>query len=111
MENEKKEHGGARAGAGRPKGTGNKLTAKELLEQCEAVVGKPFAVSLMEGYRDAIYSGDMKIRSTYEKIIVDKVATTMLDVEVEDVGDQVSAKESAFLAAVNSIININKEKD
>ena len=104
-------HGGARANAGRPKGTGNKLTAKDLLAQCEATVGKPFALSLMEGYRDSIYSGDTKTRVTYEKIIVDKVATTMMDIEVEDNSTVVDGKRTAFLEAVNSIININKSKD
>jgi hypothetical protein len=106
-----KQHGGAREGAGRPKGTGNRLTAKDLLDQCQAIVGKPFAVSLMEGYRDSILDGDTKTRVTYEKIIVDKVATTMMDIEVEDNSTAVEGKRTAFLEAVNSIININKSKD
>jgi hypothetical protein len=111
MEQEKKEHGGARAGAGRPKGTGNKLTAKDLLDQCAAIVGKPFAISLMEGYRDSIYAGDTKLRNTYEKIILDKVATTMLDVEVEDNSALADTKQTAFLEALKSLNNINKQKD
>jgi hypothetical protein len=112
MENtETKQHGGAREGAGRPKGTGNRITAKDLLDQCQAIVGKPFAVSLMEGYRDSILDGDTKTRVTYEKIIVDKVATTMMDIEVEDNTSAVEGKRTAFLEAVNSIININKSKD
>ena len=111
MKEETKQHGGAREGAGRPRGTGNKLTAKDLLDQCQAIVGKPFAVSLMEGYRDSILDGDIKTRVTYEKIIVDKVATTMMDIEVEDNSTLVEGKRTAFLEAVNSIININKTKD
>ena len=104
-------HGGARANAGRPKGTGNRITAKDLLAQCELTVGKSFAVSLMEGYRDSILDGDVKTRVTYEKIIVDKVATTMMDIEVEDNSSVVDGKRTAFLEAVNSIININKSKE
>jgi hypothetical protein len=112
MELEKQSnHGGAREGSGRPKGSTHKLTAKDLLEQCQAIVGKPFAVSLMEGYRDSILDGDTKTRVTYEKIIVDKVATTMMDIEVEDNSLAVEGKRTAFLEAVNSIININKSKD
>lgn len=106
---EETKHGGAREGAGRPKGTGNKLTAKDLLDQCQAIVGKPFAVSLMEGYRDSILDGDTKTRVTYEKIIVDKVATTMLDVEVESTDDIMDSKRTAFLEAMNQIIGINKD--
>ena len=104
-------HGGARANAGRPKGTGNKLTAKELLEQCEQTLGKPFALSLMEGYRDSILSGDTKTRVTYEKIIVDKVATTMLDVEVEDRSGMVDGKRSAFIEAIQALKLINPDKE
>ena len=74
-------------------------------------MGKPFAVSLMEGYRDSILDGDVKTRVTYEKIIVDKVATTMMDIEVEDNSTVVDGKRTAFLEAVNSIININKSKE
>ena len=104
-------HGGAREGAGRKPGSTQKLTARDLLAQCELTVGKSFAVSLMEGYRDAILSGDTKNRVTYEKIIVDKVATTMMDIEVEDNSTIVDGKRTAFLEAVNSLININKSKD
>jgi hypothetical protein len=104
-------HGGARPNAGRPKGTGNKLTAKDLLEQCENTLGKPFALSLMEGYRDSILAGDSKTRVTYEKIIVDKVATTMLDVEVEDRGEAVDGKRSAFIEAIQALKLINSDKE
>jgi hypothetical protein len=104
-------HGGPRPNSGRKPGSTQKLTAKDLLAQCEATLGKPFALSLMEGYRDSILDGDVKTRVTYEKIIVDKVATTMMDIEVEDNSTVVDGKRTAFLEAVNSIININKSKD
>ena len=111
MEQEKTQHGGARAGAGRPKGTGNRITAKELLDECQRIIGKPFAVSLLEGYRDSITDGDTKLRNTYEKIILDKVASTILDVEVEDNSTLSTEKQTALLAALKSINNINKNED
>jgi hypothetical protein len=104
-------HGGARPGAGRPKGTGNKLTAKDLLDECAKVVGKPFATTLMEGYRDSILNEDTKLRSTYEKIIIDKVATTMFDVEVEDTGDLIKSKLLAFEEALKNVASINNIED
>jgi hypothetical protein len=104
-------HGGAREGAGRKPGVTHKLTAKDLLAQCEATVGKPFAVSLMEGYRDSILVGDTKTRVTYEKIIVDKVATTMFDVEIEDNTSLIEGKQTAFIEAIKSVIAINNSKD
>jgi hypothetical protein len=65
----------------------------------------------MEGYRDSILAGDSKTRVTYEKIIVDKVATTMLDVEVEDRGDLVDGKRSAFIEAIQALKLINSDKE
>ena len=113
MEHEKQSsrgHGGARPNSGRKPGATQKLTAKDLLAQAEATVGKPFAVSLMEGYRDSILDGDTKTRVTYEKIIIDKVATTMFDVEVEEVGDIIEAKKQAFREAILAL-NINNKED
>jgi hypothetical protein len=111
MEKEKAQHGGPRINSGRPKGTGNKLTAKDLLEQCQKVIGKPFAISLLEGYRDSIYNADTKLRHTYEKIILDKVATTMLDVEIEDNSTIADTKQTAFLEALKQLNSINTPKD
>lgn len=107
----KKQLGGFRPGSGRKAGVTSKLTAKELLAQCEAVVGKPFAVSIMEGYRNSILDGDYKVRTTYEKMILEKVATTMFDIEVEDTSNTVENKRQAFLEAVASLNLINKDKE
>lgn len=112
METEKKSTwGGARPGGGRPKGSGNKITAKDLLETAERVVGKPFAVSLLEGYRDSILNGDTKIRTTYEKMLLDKTASTLFEAEVNDTAEAVDAKRTAFLSALESLKTINKDKD
>ena len=102
----KGQNGGARPGAGRPKGSSNKISAKQLLEEAEAVIGKPFITSLMEGYLETINDGDRKHRVIYEKIIVDKVASQLLDVEVDDSATAVESKQAAFLAA---LAQINKD--
>jgi hypothetical protein len=101
--------GGARPGAGRPKGTTDKITARLILEQAEKTIGKPFLESLMEGYRDTILDGDRRNRVVYEKIIVDKVATTLLDVEVTESEDQVQAKREAFAAAIAQVIESQRD--
>ena len=67
-----RKHGGARPGAGRPKGSGNKITAQDLIDTANQVIGKPFVVSLFEGYQDSIIAGDKKVRVMYEKLILDK---------------------------------------
>lgn len=112
METEKKTSwGGARPGGGRPKGSSNKISAKELLETCERVVGKPFAVSLLEGYRDSIYNGDNKIRTTYEKMILEKTASTLFEAEISDTAEAVESKRTAFIDALNALKTINKDEE
>ena len=106
---EKKLHGGARAGAGRPKNTTNRLTAKEILETAESMLGKPFVVSLMEGYIDTINSGDARNRVTYEKIILDKTATTIIEAEITDSKDAIEMKQAAFQEALSKLVGISSE--
>ena len=95
--------GGAREGAGRPKGSTDKVTAKLLLETAQQVIGKPFVQSLMEGYKDSITDNDRRHRVIYEKIIIDKVATTLFDVEVNEGQDAIESKRKAFAEALAAI--------
>ena len=108
ISNEKK-HGGARPGAGRPKGTSNRLTAKEILDTAENMLGKPFVVSLLEGYIDSINTGDTKNRVTYEKIILDKTATTIIEAEITDSTDAVQAKQAAFAEAMAKLVGVSPD--
>ena len=101
--------GGARAGAGRPKGTTNRLTAKEILDTAENMLGKPFVVSLMEGYIDTINSGDARNRVTYEKIILDKTATTIIEAEITDSKDAIEAKQAAFAEALAKLVGVSPD--
>ena len=101
--------GGVRAGAGRPKGTTNRLTAKEILDTAENMLGKPFVVSLMEGYIDTINSGDARNRVTYEKIILDKTATTIIEAEITDSKDAIEAKQAAFAEALAKLVGVSPD--
>lgn len=96
----KKAWGGAREGAGRPRGSTDKITARFILERAEQVIGKPLIDSVLEGYRDTILDGDRKHRVVYEKMLVDKVATTLFDVEVTENEDAIEAKRRAFAEAL-----------
>ena len=106
---EKKKQGGARKGSGRPKGTTNKLTAKEILETAENMLGKPFIVSLMEGYIETINEGDKRNRVTYEKIILDKTATTLVEAELTDSKDAIEAKQAAFAEALAKLVGVSPD--
>jgi hypothetical protein len=103
-----KRHGGARPGAGRPKGTTDKLTARLLLETCQQVIGKPFEVSLLEGYRDAIRADDRRNRAVYEKMLLDKVSSTLIEAEVTETEDGVAAKALAFQEALAKLVSLDQ---
>lgn len=108
ISNEKK-HGGAREGAGRPKGQTNRLTAREILETAENMLGKPFVVALMEGYIDTINSGDTRNRVVYEKMILDKTATTIIEAEITDSKDAIEAKQAAFAEAMAKLVGVSPD--
>jgi len=101
--------GGARDGAGRPKGQTNRLTAREILETAEGMLGKPFIVSLLEGYIDTIHAGDTRNRVTYEKIILDKTATTIIEAEITDSKDAIEQKQAAFAEALAKLVGVSPD--
>jgi hypothetical protein len=101
--------GGARPGAGRPKGSGNKVTVQDLIDQAQLTIGKPFVQSLIEGYHDTILNGDRKIRVMYEKMIMDKVLADRQQVEVTDSADAVATRAAAFAAALTAVTGQSSE--
>jgi len=101
--------GGARPGAGRPRGSGNKVTVQDLIDQAQQTIGKPFVQSLIEGYHDTIVAGDRKTRVIYEKMIMDKVLADRQQVEVVDTEDAVAQRAAAFAAALSTIVQRSNE--
>ena len=111
MEKEKKSsRGGARTGAGRPKGSGNKVTAQDLLDAAQQVVGKPFVISLMEGYAQSIDENNNKIRVIYERMVLDKIVADRQQVEVVDNDDALESRRLAFAEALAQIA-VRKDND
>ena len=105
----KSKRGGNRPGGGRPKGSTTRITAIMLLDAAEQVVGKSFITSLMEGYRASILSDDVKTRVIYEKMILDKVAVNIVDVEVTDSEETILARQAAFTEAIQQLAGIKKK--
>ena len=101
--------GGAREGAGRRKGSTNKLSARQILESAEQILDKPLIISLLEGYQDTILDGDRKHRVLYEKMLLDKVATQLLDVEVTDSEESIEARRKVFAEAIAQITTKNQD--
>ena len=102
--------GGVRDNSGRPRGSTNRLTAKEILATANSMLGKPFVVSLLEGYIETIHSDDRRNRAVYEKMILDKVATTIVEAEITDSSDALAAKTAAFTEALAALTGVRNEK-
>ena len=103
--------GGARPGAGRPKGSTALITSTSLLKAIEEEFQRPLEDIIAEGYFDAVSNGDKKMRLEYERMLLGKLVAERHAVEVENVEDVLKAKEEAFQEAVASLTgftNINK---
>ena len=102
--------GGARPGGGRPKGALNRLSATQILDTAETMLGKPLIVSIMEGYIGAIQSGDTRDRIQYEKFLLDKTASTVVETEVTNMTESVEAKQEAFRQALDNLMKNHVDK-
>ena len=85
------KQGGAREGAGRPKGTKNKISGVTILDAVEQHCGKPFEQLLAEGYHMTILAGDMPARQQYEKMILSKVVADKHEIDHTTLGQSLHA--------------------
>jgi hypothetical protein len=113
MEKQKEKissRGGYRKGAGRPAGSMTRLSAAHILDTAESMLGKPLIVSIMEGYIEAIQSGDTKERIQYEKFLLDKTASTVVEAEVTNMSNNIEAKQAAFAEALAKLVPMPVDK-
>lgn len=96
--------GGARPGAGRPRGSGNKCTAQDLTDAIQRETGQPFVECLAQGYHQSIQERNNSVRVAYEKMILDKIMADRHQVEVEDTTDTVQARRASFAAALATVV-------
>jgi len=97
--------GGARKGAGRPKGSVDKVTIAGLLNEIETQSGRSYQEMLAEDFI-AARSTDRGLAAKYHNLILNKVMATMASVEVTNSQDLVDAKQAAFTAALAKITEI-----
>jgi len=102
--------GGARAGAGRPRGSGNKVTATTLLTEIERQSGgQDYTELLVEDFLRARVQDDKNLAQKYHHLISSKVLADRLDIEVNEDEDTVTAKRAAFAAAIAAVAGLNKD--
>ena len=80
VEEKPKGWGGARPGAGRPKGLLTRISAGEILEEIENVVGLPFATQLALCYQQALFGDDERLKLEYNRLILSKVVADKVDI-------------------------------
>ena len=99
--------GGVRAGAGRPKGSTNKIKIEELMATIEHIAGKPYGELLAENYVGAIQRLDWNGVRDYDKAFMNKMIAEKVEVDVSHSEDQIALKQAAFAQAIAQITGLN----
>jgi hypothetical protein len=100
--------GGARPGAGRPKGSGNKLTIDKLLAAVDTKLGQPLEDQIAENYVRSL--SDPKLAHSYEQMFLNKVMADRQQIEVDETSS-VESRQAAFLKALETIGNVANKQD
>lgn len=103
-------HGGARKGAGRPKGAKNLITIEGLLQQVyNQSKGKDYETLLIEDFLQARDSHDKQLLLKYHNLILNKVMNSLAKIEVNDGAESIEAKKAAFAEALAKLTGIKQE--
>jgi hypothetical protein len=110
MEQKKKinGHGGSRPGAGRPKGSTDKVTIAGLLGAIHSRDGRDYVELLAEDFVHA-RENDKHLAQKYHNLILNKVAATLTQVETTEGEDAVKAKAEAFSEALLALTQTGKK--
>lgn len=105
-----KGKGGARPGAGRPKGVKDQITIAGLLEQVKQKSnGKDYDELLVDDFLQARDRGDSQLTIKYHNLILNKVMNSLAKVEITDSKDQLEMKQQAFSDALAKLTGIKKD--
>ena len=95
--------GGARPGAGRPKGSTNKITMDGLLQSLNASLGKNYAEQIAENYAEALARADYAGVRDYDKVLLGKIIADRQHVETVDSTEAAQEKSAVFEAALKQM--------
>ena len=110
-EKKKGKVGGARPGAGRPKGSRDQITIKALLETLDKKSGgQDYEELLVEDFLAARNRGDTQLTLKYHNLILNKVMNTLARIELNDSTDAIEAKRQAFADALARLTGIQDQK-
>jgi len=98
--------GGARPGAGRPRGSTNRLKMEDLLKDLESALGRPYGEQIADNYVTSINRADWASVRDYDKILLAKIVADRQEITVDNAQDVREAKEAAFTEALQSLQNV-----
>jgi hypothetical protein len=104
----KGRHGGARPGAGRPKGSGNKVRLEDLMLDVETAAAMPYTQRLALNYVSAINREDWSRVGEYDRAFLNKLVADKNEIEVTDSAEAVAAKAQAFQDALAKLVSSDK---
>ena len=99
--------GGARSGAGRPKGGSNKLSGQKILDCLEEALGVDYATQLAVNYSLAHANQDKDLVLQYDKLFLSKVVADKVEVDVIQSEELIQAKKEAFTEALLAMTTIS----
>jgi hypothetical protein len=103
--------GGARPGAGRPKGSTERVTIQGLLDALEQRGGQTYVETLAQDFYAARQAQDGHLTMKYHNLILNKVAASLATVEVVESEDLLLAKQEAFAQALSDLVDVANSKD
>ena len=102
--------GGARTGAGRKKGSTNKISLEDLMTELEGTVGMTYAERLAINYQSAISRSDWGGVRDYDRVFLGKLVADKQEITTVEDEDQVEAKALAFAEALSNLAAIGKKQ-
>jgi len=101
--------GGARPGGGRPKGSTERITIEGLLTSLKTQSkGKNYEELLVADFLKAREINDTNLMLKYHNLILNKVMSTLTQVEITDTQDVIEQKQLAFAEALAKLTGVEK---
>jgi len=110
LNQKKSRRGGARPGAGRPRGARNRITVQDLLEAIDHTAGQSYESLLIQDFLSARAGNDNHLTHKYHTLISNKILSTLATVEVQDTTAAVAQKQAAFQEAMAQIAGIAQKQ-
>ena len=102
--------GGARQGAGRPKGSTNKITMDGLLQSLEGQLGRNYSEQIAINYSAAISRSDWAGVRDYDRVLLGKVVADKTEVTTVESEEATVQKAEAFAEALRSLATVKVVK-